>query len=46
MLVDGDFRLAANGTVTDRYGDQVLAFGHPFLGLGPVQRAHGHAPRW
>jgi len=37
VLVDGDFELAANGTVTDRYGDQVLAFGHPFLGLGPVQ---------
>jgi hypothetical protein len=37
VLVDGDFELAANGTVTDRYGDQVLAFGHPFLGLGPVR---------
>ncbi|HEX9942942.1 MAG TPA: SpoIVB peptidase S55 domain-containing protein [Thermoanaerobaculia bacterium] len=37
VLVDGDFQLAANGTVTDRYGDQVLAFGHPFLGLGPIQ---------
>jgi hypothetical protein len=37
VLVDGDFRLAATGTVTDRYGDQVLAFGHPFLGLGPVR---------
>jgi hypothetical protein len=36
VLVDGDFRLAAIGTVTDRYGDQVLAFGHPFLGLGPI----------
>jgi hypothetical protein len=37
VLVDGDFQLAANGTVTDHYGDQVLAFGHPFLGLGPVK---------
>jgi hypothetical protein len=37
LLVDGDFQLAAYGTVTDRYGDQVLAFGHPFLGLGPVR---------
>jgi hypothetical protein len=37
LLVDGDFQLAAHGTVTDRYGDQVLAFGHPFLGLGPVR---------
>ncbi len=37
VLVDGDFALAANGTVTDRYGDHVLAFGHPFLGLGQVK---------
>ncbi|HYN23214.1 MAG TPA: SpoIVB peptidase S55 domain-containing protein, partial [Thermoanaerobaculia bacterium] len=37
VLVDGDFRLAAVGTVTDRYGDQVLAFGHPFLGMGPIR---------
>jgi hypothetical protein len=37
VLVDGDFELAAVGTVTDRYGDQVLAFGHPFLGLGAVR---------
>ena len=37
VLVDGDFRMAATGTVTDRYGDQVLAFGHPFLGLGPIR---------
>ena len=36
VLVDGDLRLAATGTVTDILGDQVLAFGHPFLGLGPV----------
>ncbi len=37
VLVDGDFSLAAFGTVTDLYEDQVLAFGHPFLGLGPVR---------
>jgi hypothetical protein len=36
ILVDGDFRLAATGTVTERRGDDVLAFGHPFLGIGPV----------
>jgi SpoIVB peptidase S55 len=36
MLVDGDLSLAATGTVTDRIGDQVFAFGHPFLGLGPT----------
>ncbi len=37
VLVDGDLKLAATGTVTDRVGDRVLAFGHPFLGLGPVE---------
>jgi hypothetical protein len=36
MLVDGDLSLAATGTVTDRIGDQVYAFGHPFLGVGPT----------
>ncbi len=37
VLVDGDLRLAATGTVTDRVGDQVVAFGHPLLGLGEVR---------
>ncbi|MDH4066975.1 MAG: hypothetical protein OEW19_21450, partial [Acidobacteriota bacterium] len=37
VLVDGDLRLAATGTVTDRSGEAVLAFGHPFLGLGPLE---------
>jgi hypothetical protein len=36
VLVDGDLSLAATGTVTDRIGDQVYAFGHPFLGIGPT----------
>ena len=36
VLVDGDLRLAATGTVTDRNEAGVLAFGHPFLGLGSV----------
>ena len=36
VLIDGDLRMAATGTVTDRLGDVVLAFGHPFLGLGPT----------
>lgn len=36
LLVDGDARLASVGTVTERVGDTILAFGHPFLGLGPV----------
>jgi hypothetical protein len=33
-LVRGDFSVAASGTVTNRDGDRVYAFGHPFLGLG------------
>lgn len=36
VLIDGDLRLAATGTVTDRFGDSVLAFGHPFLSMGDV----------
>lgn len=36
VILDGDFRLGATGTVTDRGGDGVLAFGHAFLGAGPV----------
>ncbi|PYS78244.1 MAG: hypothetical protein DMF66_07090 [Acidobacteria bacterium] len=33
-LVRGDFSVAASGTVTNRDGDRIYAFGHPFLGLG------------
>jgi len=36
VLIDGDLRLAATGTVTDRYGDSILAFGHPFLSMGDI----------
>lgn len=36
VLVDGDFSLAANGTVTHVDGDRVYGFGHPFLDMGPV----------
>jgi hypothetical protein len=36
VLVQGDLRLAAGATVTDRQGEGVLAFGHPFLGFGPI----------
>lgn len=35
VLMDGDLRLAATGTVTDRIGDEILVFGHAFLGSGP-----------
>ena len=37
VLLSGDMVLAANGTVTWVEGDSVLAFGHPFLSMGPVQ---------
>jgi hypothetical protein len=37
VLVDGDLQLAVTGTVTERDGDQILAFGHPFLATGPVE---------
>lgn len=33
-LVDGDLRLGALGTVTIREGDNLVAFGHPFLFSG------------
>jgi hypothetical protein len=34
QLVRGDYQVAASGTVTDRDGERILAFGHPFLSLG------------
>jgi hypothetical protein len=37
VLVDGDLRLAVTGTVTERQGDEILAFGHPFLGQGSLR---------
>ncbi|RMG48418.1 MAG: hypothetical protein D6718_01870 [Acidobacteria bacterium] len=47
LLVWGDARIAATGTVTWREGDRLLAFGHPFLGFGrtafalaPAEIAH------
>ena len=36
LLVDGDARLFATGTVTERIEDRVLGFGHPFLSAGEV----------
>ncbi len=43
VLVDGDAVVGAGGTVTEVRGDQVWAFGHPFLGGGslgiPLARA-------
>jgi hypothetical protein len=36
-LVTGDLSLAGIGTVTHIDGDRVFAFGHPFLGTGPIE---------
>ncbi|MEZ5401609.1 MAG: hypothetical protein R2729_18190 [Bryobacteraceae bacterium] len=36
VLVQGDMSMTAMGTVTYNDGKHVLAFGHPFLSLGPV----------
>lgn len=37
VLIDGDFKLGPAGTITDRNGDSLVAFGHPFLNAGPVK---------
>jgi len=36
-LVTGDVDVTAVGTVTYRRGDRILAFGHPFLQIGPLE---------
>lgn len=36
VLLNGDFTVAATGTVTHVDGDRVYAFGHPFLDMGQV----------
>ncbi len=35
-LVWGDIAMQAVGTITAVEGNEVIAFGHPFLGIGPV----------
>ncbi len=37
VLVEGDATIAAAGTVTAVHGDQIWAFGHPFLKAGRVR---------
>jgi hypothetical protein len=37
VLVGGDMQLAATGTVSERRGNQILAFGHPFLSAGSIE---------
>ncbi len=36
QLMRGDMSVAADGTVTHREGDRILAFGHRFLGAGSI----------
>lgn len=36
-LMQGDVDVTAIGTVTYRRGDKILAFGHPFLQIGPTE---------
>ena len=36
QLIKGDFDIGAIGTVTYRDENKVLAFGHPFFNLGPI----------
>jgi hypothetical protein len=36
VLLNGDFNVAATGTVTYVDGDRVYAFGHPFLDMGEI----------
>ena len=36
VLVSGDMTISGSGTVTYNDGKRVLAFGHPFFNLGPV----------
>lgn len=37
LLATGDFNVVATGTVTARFANKVLAFGHPFLQAGKVE---------
>lgn len=37
VLMDGDFNLAAVGTVTWREGDRLIGFGHPFFSFGEFE---------
>ncbi|MEA2462891.1 MAG: hypothetical protein QOJ98_638 [Acidobacteriota bacterium] len=36
VLLSGDFNVAASGTVTYVDGNQIYAFGHPFLDMGEI----------
>lgn len=37
LLTSGDFTTVATGTATARFGNKVVAFGHPFLSAGSIE---------
>lgn len=37
VLIGGDLQLTFTGTVTERRDEEILAFGHSYLGLGPIR---------
>jgi len=43
QLIKGDMDMSAVGTVTHVEGNKILAFGHPFYNLGPVDFAMARA---
>lgn len=43
ILMQGDFTMAATGTVTYRDGDRLVGFGHPFLQWGELAMPFGGA---
>ncbi len=43
VIASGDLNMAATGTMTWRDGNQILGFGHPFLGVGDVSIPLGKA---
>jgi len=43
VISRGDLNIAATGTLTWRDGNQILAFGHPFLGTGSANIPFGKA---
>jgi hypothetical protein len=44
QLIRGDVTVAVIGTVTEVWGGDLLAFGHPFLGVGPTAWPLSAAP--
>jgi hypothetical protein len=43
VLMRGDLNLAAHGTISDRWGDEVVAFAHPIYSLGPIRLPMAHS---